>query len=730
MTPAEGRPKAGLGARTRLAAALAPARAWLDRAGHPLLYRSFGLLFAFWLVQAAMRALELGRPAPYGSPLVERFEWYYFHALAFDALWGLPLLAPLVALYLLVAPPRGRAGALYALPYRAAFALHLPLVLLILLDHEVMRYMGVHASPDFVRTYVGGETVRDLGALVNTDRGGPYLPIVLIFAAPAALFALARRLGRTLAARHAPVAALLAVALGWPAVGFAFTRLWRGSFREARLAPVLGIWLDEARKGHVKPLAPAAYAEARDRYRAAWREASGRAWAFPDDAAPFYRTTEEDACRRGVGGDRCARDGDGDGAVARDDCDDARPDVHPGATDLPSNGVDEDCSGADDRPWNVLLLILETHRALDVGHLNPWGSTGASTPRLDALAASGAFWARHSVNGLPTIDSFFSIHCSLFGPGEGHVATSYTLSRYDCLPEALRRHGYEARFFSAVAPDWDNQTIWLSRWYDAYDFSRERQTDLSMMRHMGQWMREHLSDDRPFFVAAMTKSNHFPFNPVDDMTPEERAATPDRIATTMRYADRALGELLASLEGASFMRRTLVVVTGDHGVHLGEGGAHGVGTPLTRPVSWVPFVIAGDHPRLAALRGPHDEPSSHVDLMPTLLDLLGIHDPTASVGHSLVDRDAAAKRYAYMAYSDDLALERGGRRALFSRPGARRPAGDQLFAAGSDYAHDLGQTPGGRAELDALRPLASAFYALTLDAVAYDRVLPPQRPKP
>ncbi len=723
MTPVEGGPPAAGRPRRRGVFA----RAW-PPAGHRLLWQSFGLLFAFWLVQAALRALELGRPAPYGSPLVERFEWFYFHALAFDAIWGLPLLAPVLAFYLLRGPPRGRPGRWFSLPFRAALALHLGLILLVLLDHEVMRYMGVHASPDFVRTYVGGETVRDLGALVNTDRGGPYLPIVLIFAAPSALFGLAGLLGRRLEARRAPAVALLAVALAWPALGFAFTRLWRGSFREARLTPVLSLWIDEARKGRAPPLAPAAYAAARDRYREAWREAGGRGWAFPDGALPFYRLTEEEACRRGLaGGERCGRDGDGDGAPARADCDDARADVHPGAADLPSNGVDEDCSGADARPWNVLLLILETHRAMNVGHLAPYGARGpAATPRLDALAASGAFWARHAVNGLPTIDSFFSIHCSLYGLGEGHIATSHTLSRYDCLPEALRRRGYETRFFSAVAPDWDNQTIWLSRWYDAYDFSRERQTDLSMMRHMGRWMREHLDDERPFFVAAMTKTNHFPFNPADDMAPDERAATPDRVETTMRYADRALGELLDSLAGASFMRHTLVVVTGDHGIHLGEGGAHGVGAPLARPVAWVPLVIAGDHPRLAALRGAHEGPSSHVDLMPTLLDLAGVRDPTSAVGHSLAEGGAAPGGFAYMAYASDLAIERDGARAFFSRPGSKRPAGEQLFDARADFleANDLAATPAGGAALDRLRPLATALYELTLDAVAHDRVLP------
>jgi len=104
----------------------------------------------------------------------------------------------------------------------------------------------------------------------------------------------------------------------------------------------------------------------------------------------------------------------------------------------------------------------------------------------------------------------------------------------------------------------------------------------------------------------------------------------------VRDADAALGALVDTLRARGLLDDTLIVVTSDHGEHLGEHGLLGHKFSVYSPLVHVPLVLR--HPATVPV-GVRDEVVSTLGIMATILARAGVDLPEGTASHDLLQPD-------------------------------------------------------------------------------------------
>ncbi|HEX7136851.1 MAG TPA: sulfatase, partial [Vicinamibacterales bacterium] len=286
---------------------------------------------------------------------------------------------------------------------------------------------------------------------------------------------------------------------------------------------------------------------------------------------------------------------------------------------------------------NVLLVTIDTLRA---DRLGVYGNRDGLTPSLDALAKTGVRFARATSNAPMTLPAHTSILTGL-SPRRSGVRNNTTFRLDDRIPTIatfLKQAGYRTgAFVGAFVLD---SRFGLAKDFDVYDdrlphagrtsfHFAERRGD-AVVKAATDWILAQPSTKSPWFAWVHLFDPHAPYQ----APPEFRAGRTPYDAE-VAYTDAMVGRLVDALRAAGQLDHTLVVVTADHGESLGEHGETTHGLFAYESTLHVPLVISGPSIRSSVV----DTAVGHVDLVPTILDLVGV---TVSPGPSGLEGQSLA----------------------------------------------------------------------------------------
>jgi choline-sulfatase len=348
------------------------------------------------------------------------------------------------------------------------------------------------------------------------------------------------------------------------------------------------------------------------------------------------------------------------------DCHPFNPHINPGAREIPDDSIDQNCVGGDarssfvhhdpqfapvpgsvpDRP-NVVLITIDTLRH---DHLGAYGYHRDTSPNLDRLAAEGTLFLNSWAHAPSTR---YSMPAIMTGRYPLHVAYDNSVRGWPGLSEEnttiaeiAKARGYRTGgFFNHWYFD---RVRRMDQGFDVYDNSNARlhqnvpgagpaETTGSSSRQQTDaaigFVDTHLAreGDEPFFLWVHYYDPHYVYQKRDgfDFGDEPRDLYDSEIA----FTDHHIGRLFDHLRAQGLWNETAVVIASDHGEGFGEKGITLHGYHLYAPQTRVPLImrIPGTWPRRVAM------PVAHVDILPTLANVLGAEPTREMMGRSLVD---------------------------------------------------------------------------------------------
>ena len=295
---------------------------------------------------------------------------------------------------------------------------------------------------------------------------------------------------------------------------------------------------------------------------------------------------------------------------------------------------------------NVVIFIVESFGREYIGALNKTldeGKYQGYTPCVDTLIAHSTTFRYSFCNGRKSIDGMPSILCSIPMFVEPFILTPSSMNDFTGLAGILANEGYQTAFFhgaqnGSMGFEAFARKTGFQHYYGRTEYEAAHGTDdfdgtwAIWDEPFLQYYAEEMSRmQQPFMTAVFTASSHHPF-----VVPEQYSKQfPDEgleIHKCIRYTDQAIGRFFQTASKQPWFQNTLFVLTSDH-TNMSSHAEYQ--TDLGGFCS--PIIIYDPSKPEGTMQ---DKVAQQIDILPTVLGLLGYQKPYLAFGIDVLNTPA------------------------------------------------------------------------------------------
>lgn len=290
---------------------------------------------------------------------------------------------------------------------------------------------------------------------------------------------------------------------------------------------------------------------------------------------------------------------------------------------------------------NVVILILESFGTNYAGPNSP----NSYTPFLDSILKNSLFFDYAIANGRTSMDAVPAILAGM--PSwlpESYILSPYCSNQINSLPQILSSYGYNSSFFhgakeGSMGFKSFTKAIGVTRYFGLESYPNQKHFD----GNWGVWDHHMLSFfgrklgkfKQPFMSAIFTLSSHHPYQ-IPPAFETKVAKGPEPLCKTLSYTDLSLRQFFERFSKEKWFQNTLFVITADHVGPTRQQRFQTLDWRYRIPVAFY-------HPRLTVPKPKKGVVFQQIDILPTVLALLGLERPSFALGSSCYDAQQSQK---------------------------------------------------------------------------------------